>query len=60
MRSLKILKKYLTNLELAKNVDKLVQDGWKQRFTINVVDNKTNFEIISKSLDEYNAKHTPK
>lgn len=46
------LKKY----NLAKSADKLVQDGWGQPFEIKLHRNKKSFGIVSKNLDQYNAK----
>lgn len=43
----------IDNLHIAKNVDKLLEDGWKQPFEIKLIKNKTDFDITSKSLDEY-------
>jgi general secretion pathway protein G len=47
---------YLKKYDLAKNAEKLVQDGWGDPFEITVHRNKRNFKIVSKSFDSYNKK----
>lgn len=49
--------KYLEELELAKNPKTLLVDGWKQDFEIKVINNKSDFKIVSKGLNNYNKKH---
>ena len=46
------LKKY----DLAKNPDKLVQDGWGEPFQIKLEKNGRNFKVTSKNLNSYNNK----
>lgn len=46
------LKKY----NLAKDPEKLVQDGWGQPFQITLHRNRRNFGIVSKNYDNYNRR----
>ena len=46
------LKKY----GLAKNSDKLVQDGWGSNFVINYSENKNDFKITSPPYEKYKRK----
>jgi general secretion pathway protein G len=47
---------YLKKYDLAKNPQKLVQDGWGESFQISVDRTRRNFRITSKSLNAYNEK----
>ncbi|MES2273631.1 MAG: type II secretion system protein [Chlamydiota bacterium] len=49
--------KYLKDLGIAKDPDKLVCDGWGEDFDIKVSADKTDFEIKSLGLDKYEAKN---
>jgi hypothetical protein len=43
----------LKRLALAKDPDKLVVDGWKEKFEITLISNKNDFSVKSKALDNY-------
>lgn len=47
---------FLRKYQLAKNPDKLVQDGWGEPFQIKVHQNKKNFTITSREYINYNKK----
>jgi len=48
---------YLKQLDLAKDPNKLVLDGWKQKFIIHATQGKNDFTIRSEALEKYKAKH---
>jgi len=47
---------YLKKYNLAKNSEKLVQDGWGSQFAIQYNQNKNDFKITSASYDKYKKK----
>jgi type II secretory pathway pseudopilin PulG len=47
---------FLQRNELAKNSDKIVQDGWGKDFVIQYNRNKNDFRISSPALDKYKRK----
>ncbi|MBM3184624.1 MAG: hypothetical protein FJZ64_04900 [Chlamydiae bacterium] len=49
-------KTFLKQFNLAKNSDKIVQDGWGDDFTIRYNANKNDFAISSTSYDKYKKK----
>lgn len=52
--------KYLRKLGLAKNVDRLTEDGWGKKFTIKYVAEDDDFQIESEPLNKFNAKKNQK
>jgi len=47
---------YLKKYNLAKNSEKIVQDGWGVDFTINYSQNKNDFNISSQAWNKYKKK----
>lgn len=50
----------LKELGLAKNPDKLLNDGWGVPFEIRAIDHKKDFSIHSEALEKHKAKNHPK
>jgi len=48
--------KFLRKYDLAKNPDKLIQDGWGQPFQITVYKNKKSFKVVSNNYNNYQKK----
>ena len=42
---------------MPKNVDKLLEDGWGDKFVIEVSKDKKDLLVLSKNLDKYNKQH---
>lgn len=50
---------FLKKYNLAKNSDKLVLDGWGEKFIIKFNKNQNDFKITSNNLDNYKKKTNP-